>query len=231
MFAYLSGIFRRTPAVKLPATKEEDEERVRSVLATSKNDISHYTYIHPLYAYYSKFLTDNSNDFANTICRGVVSPTYIADVQAIEPILTIVRSLDADDKIIFDAFAQSLVTKSKGSADLHIFTICTRVGSSLGRILMDNIEVYVKKYIEINSISLDSVPEAIGFYEKLGFKNEPEEDLSSDVSPMKKMLGGLSKRKRTQRKRLSRKANARIYGLKNNVKHIVFYVPKRRGLF
>lgn len=191
-------------------TTEEESKRVRSVLATSKYDIIHYAQTHPLYDHYSKFISDNSNEFGSVICRGVISPAYIATSQEKQPILTIARGLTAQGAVVYKGFAQSTMYKNSDGTDLHIFTICTIAGSSLGRPIIESLESFAKRHVKLNSISLESVLEATEFYEKLGFEYEPQTEESDEIFPMKKTVGGyspfkyfkgLSQRKKTLRKR------------------------------
>jgi len=191
-------------------TTEEESKRVRDILATSSYDITHYAQTHPLYDHYSKFIETNSEMFANIICRGSISSKYIATSQEKQPILTIARSLDSKGGVIYKGFAQSTIYKNFSGTDLHIFTICTMPGSSLGRPIIDSLETFVKNHVKLHSISLDSIADATEFYEKLGFEYDPQVEGEDDSFPMKKSIGGflplkyfsrLSSRKKTQRRK------------------------------
>jgi len=192
-------------------TLPEESARVRKVLTTSKYDIVHYSKSHPLYTHYSKFIKDNSEQFQDVVCREGVSHAYISAIQDQEPILSVARSIGTDGKLQFNAFAQSTIYKHP-DVELHIFTICTTPGSSLGRPMMESLERYATTHVpSLKGISLESVVESVDFYKKLGFEFRPrtEED-GLDVIPMKKTIGGylpfkyfkgLSSRKKTQRKK------------------------------
>jgi hypothetical protein len=52
--------------------------------------------------------------------------------------------------------------------DLHIPLICSNVKGS-GTKMLDTIFDYVNSHSNINSITLESIPESFGFYEKKGF--------------------------------------------------------------
>jgi hypothetical protein len=191
-------------------TIPEESVRVRKVLATSDYDIVHYAQTHPLYDHYSKFIKQNSSNFSDVICRGVITPGYITTSQDNQPILTIARKLNTDNSIIYQGFAQSEVYKHPTRVDLHISTICTVDGSKLGKPIIESLEKFVKSHIKINSISLESVANATEFYEKIGFEFQPQREGEDDTFPMIKMVGGysplkyfkgLSSRKKTQRKK------------------------------
>jgi hypothetical protein len=194
-------------------TLPEEFNRVRKVLTTSKYDIMHYSKSHPLYNDYSKFIKDNSEQFKNVICRGGITEEYISAIQDQEPILSVARSIGTDGSVQFNAFAQSTIYKHPdNSTELHIFTICTTPGSSLGRPMMESLQNYVTTHIpSIKDITLESVAESVEFYKKLGFEYRPRtEDDDQYVVPMKKTIGGylplkyfkgLSSRKKTQRKK------------------------------
>jgi len=192
-------------------TVEEETQRVRNSLTKSKYDIVHYEETHPLYDHYSKFIQKRAKDFSEIICRGAVSPEYIAGAQNREPILTVARGLKTDGTVEYKGFAQSLVNKYFAGTELHIFTICTSPGSGLGKAIIDNLESFVKKRMKLNFITLESVDDAIEFYEKIGFDYANRyPGLSEDLTPMIKKVGGysplkyftgLSSRKKTQRRK------------------------------
>lgn len=58
----------------------------------------------------------------------------------------------------------------------------------LGRILMENTLKYIKDKISFHNIYLDAQVQAIGYYEKFGFKVISEEFLDEEISHKKMIL-------------------------------------------
>ena len=183
-------------------TPEEETERLRKVFLKSKYDIAHFPESHALYQFYSKYLVDHSNDFANVVCRNQIMPKYIVETQEDNPILTIARTLDNEGKIVYSGFAQSqLDTDDDATYTLHILTICTIPGSSLGKAILDSLELYIKSQVKLKFITLNSIAESLEFYEKMGFEYDEQESDSEYLFPMTKTVGGY---KKTTRRRLTK---------------------------
>jgi hypothetical protein len=75
-----------------------------------------------------------------------------------------------DESTVWRAFAQSTVRRTLlGTTELRIDTLCAATDSKLGAPVLKAIQDFVKKTVRYNKVSLESLPEAVGFYEKQGF--------------------------------------------------------------
>ena len=203
-----------------PCTKTIGEERARikKVLETSKYDIANYAESHPLFDEYSDYVMTNARGFADVLCRGVLGEDYIMGVQENHvKILTLGRALNERGQVIVRGFAQSEVRSvdvTEKAVELHIHTLCAAKDSGLGAPILKSLEAFAGKRTKIDMESLDSVPGAVKFYEKMGFARaipvDPAalEDVSNgllteidfDLVPMLKKYGGGRMRLKTLRR-------------------------------
>jgi hypothetical protein len=190
-----------------PKTKEEDQARIRKNLETTQYDISNYAESHPLFDLYSAYVMKNAKGFADKLCRGSLGEEYIMGVQEDHvKILTLARALNEAGQLVYRGFAQSEVRYTdldQSGVELHIHTLCSMKDTKLGGPILKSLEVFAGKGSKIDIESLDSVPNAVGFYEKMGFTRaipaDPAVEETSnglmtetdfDLVPMLKKYGG-----------------------------------------
>lgn len=157
----------------------------------AKNGYSIRTYpeTHPLYGYYSARVQINAEAMSKTMCRGVLNPDYIQQVQENVAMLTVGRKLNSDNKVVWKGFAQSVVKENiGGKIELHIESLCAAKDTKLGGPMLQAVQDFVRKTVKFDIVILDSVPSAVGFYEKQGFVRifPKQGDDDKNVVPMKK---------------------------------------------
>lgn len=102
------------------------------------------------------------------------------------------------DNIDYDAIHMFLWEDNRTIAYLRLFKIAgnnlkigrvlsIRHNEGLGRILMENSLNYIQKNLKYNNICVDAQVQAIGFYQKFGFKVTSDEFLDEGI-PHKKMM-------------------------------------------
>ena len=185
MLASLFQMCRREESC--PKTMEDDIARIRKNLVSTKYDISNYADSHPLYDRYSDFVIKNAARFSSLLCRGGVGAGYISGVQVTSvQIITIARTLNEKDDLVYRGFAQSIVRYidlTKTGVELHVHTLCTMKDTGLGGPILKSLEAFAGKRTKVDIETLDSVPNAVGFYEKMGFSRmfPVEPDTSSGL--------------------------------------------------
>ena len=211
MLASLFAMCRREePCSK---TIEEERTRIKKALETSKYDIANYTDTHPLYEHYHDYVIKNAGGFSSVLCRGVLGKEYIVGVQEdLVKILTLGRALNDKGQVIVRGFAQSQVQYTdinETGVELHIHTLCAAKDSGLGGPILKSVEAFSGKRTKVDIVSLDSVPGAIGFYEKMGFARAIPAEIDESTGlmkeeystvPMLKKYGGSRMRLKTLRR-------------------------------
>lgn len=152
-----------------PRTPADDLKLIKSDIEKNGYSIRSYPETHPLYDYYNDRVQQNAASISGIMCRGQLGPMYIQSVQDSFPILTIGR-MKNDDSVVWRAFCQSAVRQTlAGKTELHIDTLCAAKDSKLGAPLLKSVQDFVKKTVMYDKVVLESLPDAVGFYEKQGF--------------------------------------------------------------
>jgi hypothetical protein len=181
-------------------TEEEDMKLVVDDIAKSGVSIRNYAQTHPLYDLYDKDVKDNIEDTAYGLCRGVVDEEYIQSIQDKVPILTVAR-VAHDVGPVWAAFAQSrLIQHPDGKTELHVDTLCSEDKRGLGGAVLKSVQDFVKTVKKYDMVTVDSIPDAVGFYLKQGFMKVPgAEEKGSEIVKMVK-TGGSKFRLKTLRR-------------------------------
>lgn len=168
-----------------PRTPKEDMELVKSDIAKNGYSIRTYPETHPLYDHYYAMVQEKAKSISVIMCRNELGPNYIQSMQEGIPILTIARMMKGESTV-WRAFAQSAVRRNLlGKTELKILTLCAARDSKLGAPVLKSIQDFVRKTVKYDKVSLDSLPEAVGFYEKQGFTRVfPKEGEDTDIVPM-----------------------------------------------
>jgi hypothetical protein len=187
-------LFRSCVGITCDQTIKADEERLKDEIVPGIVHISLYEPYTLLYAPYSTMIKERIADFGKRLCRGSIKTEYIEDTQNGEPSIVLARTKDADNNITYVGFAQYIPVDRYPDYNSHlplqkqimIETICTAIGvKGVGREIMDYIISYARNRLNLDSIILDSVEEARGFYEKIGFTVDPTRPrLTESLVPM-----------------------------------------------
>ena len=187
-------LFRACAGITCDQTIKADEERLKDEIVPGIVHISLYEPYTLLYAPYSTMIKERIADFGKRLCRGSIKTEYIEDTQNGEPSIVLARTKDADNNITYVGFAQYIPVDRYPDYNSHlplqkqimIETICTAIGvKGVGREIMDYIITYARNRLNLDSIILDSVEEARGFYEKIGFTVDPTRPrLTESLVPM-----------------------------------------------
>jgi hypothetical protein len=174
-----------------PRTPADDFKLVKSDIERNGYSIRTYPETHPLYDYYNNRVQQNARSMSGIMCRGQLSPQYIQGVQESFPMLTIAR-MKKDDSVVWRAFVQSAVRQTlEGKTELHIHTLCAAKDSKLGAPVLKSVQDFVKKTVKYDMVLLDSVPDAVGFYEKQGFIRVFPKEGEKDTTTVPMIKGGL----------------------------------------
>jgi len=185
-------LFRACAGITCDQTIKADEERLKDEIVPGIVHISLYEPYTLLYAPYSTMIKERITDFGKRLCRGSIKTEYIEDTQNGEPSIVLARTKDADNNITYVGFAQYIPvehdsnSRSSPQKQIMIGTICTAIGvKGVGTEIMNFIITYARNRLNLDSIILDSVEEARGFYEKIGFTVDPTRPrLTESLVPM-----------------------------------------------
>ena len=165
-FCGLFGCFRE----KLPNTIEKDKRRILDILARGDTYvITHYQQTDPIIdLVYDTYIRHDSA----TLCRESLDALYIEKTQNITSILTLYYELAGKGEISVKGFAQSTIY-SEPSFHLKLHTLCSLKGTRhVGSRILKSLEKYARNLSSaVNSIALNSIPNAKEFYHKQGYTN------------------------------------------------------------
>lgn len=163
---------------------------------------------HPLYNHYNNMVQLKAQEIGYFLCRNTLNPEYIQGVQDEFPNLTIGRMPDSKGEPMWHAFCQSSLRETPdGGVELHISTLCAMEGSKLGGLVLKSLQETIQDAVKMKmKVTLDSVPGAVGFYEKQGFKRvfPPSDEDRSNLVKMIKDGGGRRRKTRRRTKKFRR---------------------------
>lgn len=116
------------------------------------------------------FIIKEIQSNSSKICKGKISPGF----QSFNDYCIVSRIIDTCPPII-GGFAFLYITKREDGSILNVYSFCSNKGQ--GNRLMDSVK-NLAEWLEVSSISLYPLMEAIPFYEKHGFKKKNDSQYS-----------------------------------------------------
>lgn len=211
-------LFRSCVGITCDQTIKADEDRLKDEIVPGIVHISLYEPFTLLYEPYSTMIKERIKDFGKRLCRGRIQTDYIDTIQNWYPSIVLARTKDAENNITYVGFAQYIPvdhdanSRSPPQKQIMIETLCTAIGvKGVGTEIMNFIITYARHRLNLDSIILDSVEGARGFYEKKGFTFDPTRPRLSEL--LVPMILSLRKRGGRRGRRTFRRSSKKRPGL------------------